>query len=178
MKKIILVVLGILLVGTLVACSPVANNSGDVTIVTNNQILTIGGTGATGINEGFGLSGATIIVTNVYPGWSGGAPITIVNGNDYARTFHLMLQQPGASLTNGYEPFPSQYFSWFSIEDLTPKVAIGGVREVLVTLSAPFRFPFEMVGKKYDLRILVEDWSQTGFLQLAYQQKWLIEFAQ
>lgn len=149
---------------------------GKVVVVTDNQILTTDVVDFPGVAEGFGLFGATVTVKNVYPGWSGSAPITIVNGKDYARTFHLMLQQPGTSLTDGYQPFPEEYFIWFAIEDSQPKVAIGGVKKISVTLSAPFDFPEKMGGGKYDLRILVEDWSQTGFIQKAYQEKWLIEF--
>lgn len=129
------------------------------------------------VNEGYGLYGATVTITDIWPGWSGSAPLTIVNGKDYARTFHLTIQQPGSSLQKGYEPLPEKYFSWITIEDLQPKVAIGGVKKVSITLSAPFDFPVELRGKKYDVRILVEDWSQTGFIQNALQEKWLITFA-
>lgn len=149
---------------------------GKVVTTSSNQTLTTNVVGFPTVGEGFGLHGATVTLVDVYPGWSGSAPITIVNGNDYARTFHLMLQQPGATVQNGYEPFPEGCFSWITLEDMQPKVAIGGVRKVSVTLSAPFNFPAEMRGKKYDVRILVEDWSQTGFIQLALQQKWLITF--
>jgi hypothetical protein len=175
MKNIILVLLSILLLVGAVACS--STDDGQVTLITGSQILTIGDAGSSAINEGFGLSGATVTLTGVYAGWSGGAPLTILNGNDHARTFHIMLQQPGASLTDGYQPFPEKYFGWFVIEDLTPTIPIGGERKVSITISVPYKFPSDMSGKKYEIRILVEDWSQTGFLQLAYQQKWLIEFA-
>jgi len=61
---------------------------------------------------------------------------------------------------------------------LNPEVAIGGIKKVSVTLSTPYNFPKEMKGKDYEVRILVEDWSQTGFIQLALQAKWLITFAE
>ena len=267
---------------------------GMVTVVTDTEILKVEVEGFPDIGEGWSLYGLTVHITNVYPGYSGSAPITIVNGNDYARTFHLSLQQGGRELesyykslvvayeqlikqyddsdynpfgeysslqsvcriieeeankvkpqyeytppakwmyllstsgvfdaayknfgktmlaqylmvTNppmyemlsfkfervndiykdlkldyekylekGYEPFPKEYFDWISIEDMQPKVPISGVKKVSVTLSAPFEFPDEMKGHKYDLRILVEDWSQTEFIQVAWQEKWLIEFA-
>lgn len=149
---------------------------GKVTVVTDTGILTTDVVDFPGVAEGFGLYGATVTITNVYPGYSGSAPITIVNGKDYARTFHLMLQQPGTALTDGYQPFPEEYFNWVTVEDIQPKVAIGGVKKISVTLSAPFDFPESMYGQKYDLRVLVEDWSQTGFIQKAYQEKWLITF--
>lgn len=156
---------------------PVDIPSGKVGSVISSQTLSVNVEGFPGVSEGFGLYGATVTITNVYPGWSGSAPITIVNGNDHARTFQLSLQQPGIGvLQRGYEPFPKEYFSWINIENMQPRAAIGGTVRVSVTLSSPFNFPRELKGKKYDLRILVEDWSQTGFIQLALQEKWLIEF--
>jgi len=148
---------------------------GKVEAVTDNQVLAVGIGGKEPI---FSLDGPTCYLTDAYPGYSGSSPITIVNSNDHSRTFHLMIQQPGASLTSGYERFPQEYLSWFSIEDLSPKVAIGGTKKVSVTISVPFKFPAHMKGGRYDLRILVEDWSQTGFVQHACQQKWLIKFAE
>lgn len=145
---------------------------------TETQTLITDVVGFPEVEEGYGLWGATVTVKNVYPGWSGSAPVTIVNGKDQRRTFHLMVQQPGSTIKEGYEPFPTKYFNWITIEDLNPEVAIGGVKKVSVTLSAPYTFPSEMRGKDYEVRILVEDWSQTGFIQLALQAKWLITFAE
>ena len=144
---------------------------------TETQTLITDVVGFPEVVEGYGLYGATVTVKNVYPGWSGSAPVTIVNGKDQRRTFHLMLQQPGETVKEGYAPFPEEYFDWITIEDLNPEVALGGVKKVSVTLSSPYGFPSEMRGNNYEVRILVEDWSQTGFIQLALQAKWLITFA-
>jgi len=130
------------------------------------------------VEEGYGLYGATVTIDGVYPGWSGGAPVTIVNGNDQARVFRLSLQQPGESLGVGYEPFPVEYFGWIAIGDVSPWVAAGYTGEIPVTLSIPKNMPDELKGKSYEVRILVEDWSQSGFVQLALQEKWLITFAE
>ena len=176
MKKIILVILGIILIGMFTACSPSASTPFP-TAITDNNTLTMSAIVKGGLADGFGLIGATVTLTGVYAGWSGGAPLTIINGNDQARTFHISLQEPSSSLTDGYEAFPSQYFNWVVMDDLTPSVVAGGQKIVNVTLNIPSDLPSEMMGKKYDVRILVEDWSQAGFLQIAYQQKWLIEFA-
>jgi hypothetical protein len=132
--------------------------------------------GFPGLAEGYGLYGATVTIDGVYPGWSGGVPVTIVNGRDKDREFHISLQQPGDSIREGYEPFPEKYYDWFVIADKSPTIVTGVVREVPVALYVPEDMPEEMKGKSYEVRILVEDWSQTGFVQLALQEKWLITF--
>jgi hypothetical protein len=159
-------------------------------VVENNEISVSIGTPVAGgemradgyqnIDEGFYLYGGTVVpedtdgnAVELWAGFSGSAPLTIVNGNDYARTFHLSIQSPSV---DGYLPFPEKYYSWVSIEDLTPKVAIGGSRRISITLSVPYQLPNEIRGNKFTFGILVEDWSQTGFVQIAYQQKWLVSF--
>ena len=148
----------------------------EVVVETGEEILSVNVKGFPGVGEGYGLWGSVVTVDNAYPGWSGSAPVTIVNGGDQRRTFHLMFQQPGTTIKEGYKPFPEEYFSWMTIEDPNPEVAIGGEKKVSVTLSIPYDFPSEMRGESYEIRILVEDWSQTGFVQLALQAKWLITF--
>lgn len=177
MKRLLvgLLCLSLLLPG---ACVPVEELPDEVVVEqTETQTLITDVVGFPEVKEGYGLWGATVTVTNVYPGWSGSAPVTIVNGKDQRRTFHLMIQQPGTTIREGYEPLPEECFSWITIEDAGPVVAVGGVKKVSITLSAPYDFPAEMRGKNYEVRILVEDWSQTGFIQLALQAKWLITFA-
>ena len=99
-----------------------------------------------------------------------------MNGKDQHRTFHLTIQEPGDTLKEGYEGFPIEHLDWFAIEETELLVIAGGVKKVSVTLSVPYDFPQEMRGKSYEVRILVEDWSQAGFIQLALQAKWLITF--
>jgi hypothetical protein len=135
------------------------------------------------VEEGYGLYGATVTMDGVYPGYSNidsdqPVYVTIVNGKDQARIFHLSLQQPGASIREGYKPFPAEYFGWIGIGDEEPGVAAGDIAKIPVTLSIPEDFPEELKGQSYEVRILVEDWSQTGFVQVALQEKWLITFAE
>jgi hypothetical protein len=256
------------------------------------------------VEEGWGLYGATVTMEDVYPGYvniEDKQPIyvTIVNGKDKARIFHLSLQQPGKSITEGYEPFPTEYFGWIAVDKQpvsdswtislsnsgktivchqetnpnyisdvetpneprtitvwTPQAvntyepfssetrlvfktlfqgqsppqygsdnekAVVGIiwadktldqiaqetqlslsevmqaidelaslnmveqsiaisrndtRQVPFILSVPDEnFPKELKGQSYDVRILVEDWTQTGFTQVAHQEKWLMTFA-
>ena len=135
------------------------------------------------VDEGYGLYGATVTIDGVYPGYSSADSkqpiyVTIVNGKDRTRIFHLSLQQPGNSVKEGYEPLPVEYFGWIAIGDESPGVAAGDIGKIPMTLSVPEDMPEELKGKSYEVRILDEDWSQTGLVQLALQEKWLITFAE
>ena len=182
MKKLLIVLFClVLLIGCSNTTSPIPEEvlqiEEEVTGV-EPDLLSVDVAGFPGVGEGYGLWGSVVTVTNLYPGWSGSAPVTIINGNDQRRVFHLMLQQPGTTIREGYEPFPEKYFNWMTIEDPDPEVAIGGTKKISATFSVPYDFPIELKGKSYEIRILVEDWSQTGFIQLALQAKWLITFAE
>jgi hypothetical protein len=181
-KRLAVALLGITLLLLVVGCpSPIAQNptSGGTSSQTH---ITTDVRGFPKVEEGFGLYGATVTMDGVYPGYSSAESnqpvyVTIVNGKDQARIFHLSLQQPGASITEDYKPLPLEYFGWIAIGDDSPGVAAGDIGKIPVSISVPEDMPEELKGNSYEVRILVEDWSQTGFVQVALQEKWLITFA-
>lgn len=141
---------------------------------------TLGADGYYHKGQGFNLEGGSARpmdskgdIVPLYPGVSVVAPLTIVNGRDHARTFHIYL----IPLTDSINPpFPTEYYTWINIEDAGPKVAIGGSKKLAVTLSVPYDVPRELRGNSYNFALQVEDWSQTGFVQIAYQFVWLFSF--
>lgn len=105
--------------------------------------------------------------------------LVILNGHDYARVFHLLIQATGSLRSDRwgeFEALPIECLEWINIEDIEPKVPIGGTKKILVTVSVPNKLPKELRGGKYWFGIQVEDWSQTGFIQIAPKMNWLLTF--
>ena len=123
--------------------------------------------------EGFGIYGSTVEFDGVYPGWSGTVPMTIVNGQDRDRVFVISVRSP--SKTNeGYEPLPQEYFCWITISQFTVTVLAGEVHQIPVTLTMPSDADYS---GRAEVRIRVEDTTQTGLVQIALETKWFIIFA-
>lgn len=122
---------------------------------------------------GFGVNSRAVF-EGVYPGWSGTIPITIVNGRDRDRLFVISVVSPTNPL-EGYEAFPRQYLYWFTISQPTVTVLKGGSFQVPITLTMPK--DLDCRGKKFEVRILVEDTTQTGLVQIAVESRWFIIIA-
>lgn len=123
------------------------------------------------ILEGFGLQGSVATFDGVYPGWSGIIPITIVNGLDRDRLFVMSLRSP-SKVQAGYEALPQEYFSWITILEPSVMLLPGEVYQVPIMLSMPLDSDY--TGKKAEVRILVEDTTQTGLVRIALDAKWFI----
>lgn len=169
MRKLLIIPLIALLIG----CAPVAStvnippltpgNWSQITYTDIHPIPTIA--------EGFGLYGLTATFKNVYPGWSGTIPLTIVNGQDKDRMFIISLKQP-SNLKVGYTPLPKEYYCWITISETVVNVSAGKIYQVPVTLSMPSDADY--AGKRVEVNILVEDTTQTGLVQIALEDKWYI----
>jgi len=175
-KKLLLVVLAIMVLSML-GCSSapaITPPSGTVPVSGSSSptshIVYEGTQNIPKYNEGFGIYGRTTFDT-VYPGWSGTVPLTIVNGQDRDRLFVISLVSP-TKTTEGYEPFPQEYFYWVTISQPTVTVLRGGTYQVPITLAVPA--DAERTGAKWELRILVEDTTQTGLVQIALEAKWFV----
>ena len=126
-----------------------------------------------GISEGFGISSEANL-DNLYPGWSGTAVLNVVNGQDSERTIVLYVMSPSRP-DEGYEAFPEEYLSWFTIENDTFDMTIGEVREVIINIDIPEDVDY--VGKKAEVRIHADDVTQTGLIRVAVESKWYITTA-
>lgn len=134
------------------------------------------------LEEGFGIAQAAVEFVNVYPGWVGSAPLTIINGDDKDRVFWVSCEQPNPDkLKSGYEAFPEEYYSWITItgwdgteETAAPEVvlAAGENHELTVTLAVPEDSNY--TGKKAEVRIRVADKSPIGLVTIAIESKWYI----
>ena len=124
-------------------------------------------------SEGWGLFGSVINFDGIYPGWEGTVPITIVNGQDKDRIFVLSIYSPSKSkVKEGFEPFPEKYFYWITISELEVSVQAGEVRQIPIILAMPEDTKYS--NKHAEVRILVEDTSQTDLIQIALETKWFI----
>ena len=85
------------------------------------------------LESGFGIAQAAVEFVNVYPGWVGSAPLTVINGGDMDRVLWVSCEQPNPNkLKEGYEAFPEEYYSWITItgwdgtqETVEPEVVLA-----------------------------------------------------
>lgn len=159
MKRILLA-LSLVAVLLLVGCSAAVS-----------KITYVGDQTIPKLTEGFGLYGGTVEFKGVYPGWSGTVPLTIVNGQDRDRLFVISVRT-STKAKEGYEPLPPQYFYWITISQPEVTMLKGEVHQVPISLSMPKNSTF--TNKKVEVRILVEDTTQTGLVQVAAECKWFI----
>ena len=134
------------------------------------------------LEEGFGIAQAAVEFVNVYPGWVGSAPLTIINGDDKDRVFWVSCQQPNPEkLKVGYEAFPEEYYSWITItgwdgtESTTaPEVVLnaGENHELTITLAMPTDADY--TNKKAEVRIRVAEKNPIGLVTIAIESKWYI----
>lgn len=123
------------------------------------------------LSEGFGVYGSKVEFEGVYPGWSGTVPLTIVNGQDKDRLFVVSAISP-TKIREGYEALPEQYLYWITISQPSATVLKGTNFQVPITLTMPIDADY--AGKKAEVRILIEDTTQTGIVQIAVESKWFI----
>jgi len=120
---------------------------------------------------GFGVLQSEVEFRNVYPGWNGSVPLTIINGNDRDRTFIITLEEP-TKLKLGYEVFPLINYSWINITEAEVTIAAGGYHEIVVILAMPADASYS--GRQSEIRIRVSDITQTGIVQVAVESRWYI----
>jgi len=140
-----------------------SNPSSNITYEGNQKV--------TSLEEGFGVYGSKIEFNGIYPGWSGTVPLSIVNGKDRDRLFVISAVSP-ANPKEGYEAFPKQYLYWITISQPSVTVLKGGSFQVPITLTMPADADYK--DKKTEVRILIEDTTQTGLVQIAVESRWFI----
>jgi hypothetical protein len=166
-KRIWIMVGVVAVVATLVVClhpklsSPV--NGGTNVIYEGDQIIPK-------LDSGFGILESKITFDGVYPGWSGTVPLTIINGQDRDRLFVVSVISASNPQT-GYEVFPQQYLYWIVISRPEVTVSKGGNVKIPITLTVPEVSNYK---GKAEVRILVEDTTQTGLVQIALESRWFI----
>lgn len=157
----------ILTVSALAALKPTTTSSGGWDSPT--QILTfVGEGGLIDLAENYGIFGPEVRLEDVYPGWYGVAPITIINGADSSRTFRISIERP-ESTDEGFIPLEFPYWLYIPGGDIT--LEAGEDFEVPVFLSVPG--DAVMPGKS-EIHIRVDDVSQVGLVRTVYISKWFI----
>jgi hypothetical protein len=138
--------------------------TGDTTTEYNIPVIT-------SLKEGFGVKGDTVVIKDLYPCYEGQVELTVINGADRTREFHLSVA-PESNL-QGWEQFPAEYYSWLKISTPVFRLLPNESKTVSVTVSMPCDADYS--GKKARCRVVVEDWSQSGLVQVAVASKWYIE---
>lgn len=173
MKRTILAIL--LIAVMLVGCTTTPATTDSTEVVTDDEtysdITYVEDSGIPEIPEGFGLYGSTVEFDGVFPGWSGTVPLTIVNGQDRARLFVVSIKSP-TKPREGYEALPEEYFYWITISEPEVFVPAGMTHQIPITLAMPQDSDY--TGKRAEVRILIEDTTQTGLVQIALETKWFI----
>ena len=123
------------------------------------------------LEKGFGIYGSEVKFDGVYPGYSGNASITIINGQDKDRTFSVTVTDANR-LTNGYEALPDEYFCWVSITKPEVTISAGDNEEIPIVLTMPEDADYK--DKRAQFGIRVGDLTQTGLVQIALESKWYI----
>ena len=134
------------------------------------------------LESGFGIAQAAVEFVNVYPGWVGSAPLTVINGNDKDRVLWVSCQQPNPSkLKSGYEAFPEEYYSWITItgwdgtqDTVEPEVVLdaGENHELIIVLAVPVDADY--ASRKAEVRIRVAEKNPAGLVTIAIESKWYI----
>jgi len=135
----------------------------------NGDIIWENGQGTQTLEEGYGVYAETHF-WGMYAGWSGTAPLVIVNGKDRARTFLITIESP-THLVPGYEALPEECYSWVTISQDIVTASAGETVQVPVTITIPATMNY--IGKRHEVALQVRESGQ-GFIQLALQSKWFI----
>jgi hypothetical protein len=183
-RKVQVIGMGLVLVLLLCGCvaptqiAPVTQKStlqpprSDVRVVTEGNTTTEYNIPViTSLSEGFGVKGDTVTIKDLYPCYKGQVELTVINGADRAREFHLNIS-PESNL-QGWEQFPAEYYKWLSIAPSVFRLMPNGSQTVSIAVSMPCDADYS--GKKARCRVVVEDWSQAGLIQIAVASKWFIE---
>jgi hypothetical protein len=117
------------------------------------------------------ISPGKVTITNLYPGAQAEWTQTIHNGNDAVRSYRVTVRTPD-SVSEGYEPLPSEYYDWITISAPHPSIAPQESLDVLVTVAMPkdVKYP----GKHAEVWISVVEEGQEGFVQTELCSRWLI----
>lgn len=142
------------------------------TEVINDTVVTfVEDKGIPELSEGFGIYGASVELEGVYPGWSGTVPLTLVNGQDRERMFVIYAVVP-TKTTEGFEALPEEYLYWLKVEEPEILVGKGEIYQVNITLTVPKDVVY--AGRHAEVRIRVDDTTQSGLVQIALESKWFI----
>lgn len=139
-----------------------------------STITYVGNAGGYILPEGYGISVSEVSFSGVYPGWSGALPLTIINGQDRERTFEVTVHSPGPSqCKSGYEPLPTSNLNWITV--VTPMVtaSAGSTVDVPIQIAMPLGSPDTY--RNMEVRIMVNDYTQTGLVQYAVESRWYID---
>lgn len=138
---------------------------------TPTQIVTfVDDEGVVVLDDSYGVYGTSAVLEDVYPGWSGLVPLTIINGLDSDKTFRVSATPPSHA-GDGYQAFPAELLYWVSVPVGDIALEAGGTCELVIALAVPEE---ASLPEKTELRILVEETTQTGLVRTAGEMKWFI----
>jgi len=133
-----------------------------------------GSTSVPTLAEGFGIWESEVIIDDASPGATGMVPLTIICGEDRARTFIVTLEQPGAAQVKvDYVPLLVQASGWITLPDEPIRIEAGEYH----SLSIPFRVPYSSTvpaGTQMEARVRVTEIGHGGLVHLAIEAKWFI----
>lgn len=126
------------------------------------------------LEAGYGIS-ETCELVGVYPGYYEKIPMLIRNGGDKERLF-IIYAVCSTKPKEGFETLPEEYLYWFTVEE--PKVELGKDEYRWINILFAMPKDADYAGKHAEVRIRVDDTTQTGFTQIALESKWYITTAE
>ena len=138
-------------------------------VCANGDVIWENTGGSKTLETGYGVYAETHF-WGMYSGWSGTAPLVIVNGKDKDREFLITIETL-MRLDPGYEALPESCFSWITISDNLVTASAGETIQVPVTITIPSNIVY--VNQHYEVALQVREAGQ-GFVQLVLQSKWFI----
>ena len=170
MRRLLLIAV---IAGSLLLAGCTGTETENVVSTPNSMITYVGNQTTDDLAIGFGVS-CKVELDDVYAGWSDTVPITIVNGHDRDRMFIVSVYSP-YNPAEGFEPLPEEYLCWITLSPATLNIPAGSNSQVFVTVSRPKDTDYD--DKSAEFRILVEDTTQTGLIQIATESRWFITTA-
>ena len=119
----------------------------------------------------------TIVTTDTYLGTDSsiaGSAILIHNSVDNPEsTFSVTI---GDGYGVGYEPLPLEYRTWVIISDPAPILLPGETKKVWIGFNIPVgTVDSPWIGKKYEVRTVVQRCAQEGNIMTAMAIRWLLD---
>ena len=191
MAVIALLVLCLLLVGCPKPVTSVPEMDGDVVFDSPPQDILDGGTiepygtivrdsvPQDTLVEPSGIKPCKVEIGNFYPGaradeYPTGKPIAIeiYNGNLTPAMFSIRFNDDNSNVTDGFMVAPAEVRDWVKIS--SPLVEIAPKAWGIVNIALEMPEDAESPGDRWEFGILVKDMTQTGFVQVQYNCRFLV----
>jgi len=129
----------------------------------SGQVFDGGAVSIQTFERGLWLKGGEVTIVNLYPGYVGSMEFEVGNGiqDNTVKEVRISVEpEDDKDLGDGWVQLPSQYYSWFSIDNPVFTLRPGESQKVTVTVSMPEDADYP--NKKARCELLVMGWTVVG----------------